>query len=384
MAADLLQLPEPFASIPRESFLFGPSPIQHLPRISEALSGGKVQVYAKREDCNSGLAYGGNKTRKLEYLASEALAHNCDTLVSIGGVQSNHTRQVSAVAAKLGLSCALVQEHWVDGQDDDAHYSAVGNIQLSRLMGADARLDPLTTFGIEHKPTLAALESELRARGKKPYYIPAGASDHPLGGLGFARWAFEVDRQEREMGLFFDTVVVCAVTGSTMAGMVAGFKLLDRIRSEEDKNKNDASSNPRGKKKKQRKIIGIDASAKPQQTFDQILRIARATGSLIGLGQDNNNSKNDNDNDNNNVTAADIILDDRYHAGVYGIPDEATLEAMRFGARTEAFITDPVYEGKSLAGMMDMIRRGEIAEGSTVLYAHLGGQVALNAYSSIQ
>ncbi|KAI1652658.1 putative 1-aminocyclopropane-1-carboxylate deaminase [Daldinia decipiens] len=354
--ADLdLRLPEPFASIPRESFLFGPSPIQHLPRISAAL-GGKVNVYAKRDDCNSGFAYGGNKTRKLEYLAAEALANGADTLVSIGGVQSNHTRQVAAVAAVLGLQCALVQEHWVDlppGSPDEILYSSVGNIQLSRLMGADARLEPATVFGIEHKPTLAQLQTELTSAGRKPYYIPAGASDHPLGGLGFARWAFEVEAQERATGVFFDTVIVCAVTGSTFAGMVAGFKLAQK---------------KLGSKK--RRVIGIDASATVKQTFDQVLRIAKATAVKIGLEE-------------GDITEEDIELDDRYHAGVYGIADEQTLDAIRFGAKTEAFITDPVYEGKSLAGMMDLIRKGEIGEGTNVLYAHLGGQLALNAYPSI-
>ncbi|KAI1074864.1 putative 1-aminocyclopropane-1-carboxylate deaminase [Whalleya microplaca] len=345
-----LRIPEPFASIPRESFLFGPSPIQHLERISAAL-GGKVQVYAKREDCNSGLAFGGNKVRKLEYLASEALAQGADTLVSIGGVQSNHTRAVAAVAAKLGLASALVQEHWVDWTD--AHYERVGNIQLARLMGADSRLDP-SAFGIEHKGTLAALEAELRGKGRKPYYIPAGASDHALGGLGFARWALEVEAQERESGVFFDTVIVCAVTGSTFAGMVAGFKLAQKKLGS-----------------RARRVVGIDASAKVAQTFEQVLRIARQTGVKIGLREDD-------------IGPEDIVLDDRYHAGTYGIPDEQTLEAIRFGARTEAFITDPVYEGKSLAGMMDLIRKGEIAEGSNVLYAHLGGQLALSAYSAIQ
>ncbi|KAK0627008.1 tryptophan synthase beta subunit-like PLP-dependent enzyme [Immersiella caudata] len=341
-------LPEPFASIPREVLTFGPSPIQPLPRISKAL-GGKVNVFAKREDCNSGLAYGGNKTRKLEYLVPEALAEGCDTLVSIGGVQSNHTRQVAATAAKLGLNVALVQEHWVDWVDPG--YELVGNIQLSRLMGADVRLDA-STFGIEHKKTLANLKEELAAKGSKPYYIPAGASDHPLGGLGFARWAFEVEAQEKELGVFFDTIIVCAVTGSTMAGMVAGFKLAERLGS------------------RKRKVVGIDASAKVQQTFDQVLRIAKQTGTKIGLEE-------------GDITEADIILDDRYHAGIYGIPDAQTIEAIKFGAQTEAFITDPVYEGKSLAGMIDMIKKGEMLEGSNVLYAHLGGQLALNAYSTL-
>ncbi|KAL7620198.1 hypothetical protein AAE478_009191 [Parahypoxylon ruwenzoriense] len=360
--ADLdLRIPEPFASIPRKPLLFGASPIQHLPRITAAL-GGQVQVYAKREDCNSGLAFGGNKVRKLEYLAAEALSQGSDTLVSIGGVQSNHTRQVAAVAAALGLQCALVQEHWVEispsstssAGAEEQLYQTVGNIQLSRLMGAAPRLEPQTSFGIEHKSTLASLQKELAAQGRKPYYIPAGASDHPLGGLGFARWALEVEAQERQTGIFFDTVIVCAVTGSTFAGMVAGFKLAQK-----------KLGSPA------RRVIGIDASATPKQTFDQVLRIAKVTAAKIGLEE-------------GDITEADIELDDRYHAGVYGIPDEQTLEAIRFGARTEAFITDPVYEGKSLAGLMDMIRKGDIGKGSNVLYAHLGGQLALNAYPSIQ
>jgi 1-aminocyclopropane-1-carboxylate deaminase len=257
---------------------------------------------------------------------------------------------VAAVATKLGLKSALVQEHWVEWEDPG--YTKVGNIQLSRVMGADSRLDP-STFGIEHKDTLKNLKQELVDAGRKPYYIPAGASDHPLGGLGFARWAFEVEQQEKAQGVFFDTIIVCAVTGSTMAGMVAGFKLVEKLGG------------------RKRKVIGIDASAKVQQTFDQVLRIAKFTGAKIGLSEDD-------------ITEKDIILDDRYHAGIYGIPDEQTIEAIKFGAQTEAFITDPVYEGKSLAGMMDLIKKEEIPAGSNVLYAHLGGQLALNAYSTIQ
>jgi 1-aminocyclopropane-1-carboxylate deaminase len=346
---DFITLPEPLASIPRQSLLFGPSPIQHLPRISAAL-GGKVNIYAKRDDCNSGLAYGGNKTRKLEYLIPEALAQKCDTLISIGGFQSNHTRQVAAVAAKLGLKCKLVQEKWVEWEDPG--YDKIGNIQLSRLMGADVRLAK-EGFGIEHKSTLKELEKEVIDTGGIPYYIPAGASDHPLGGLGFARWAFEVRQQEEDMGILFDTIIVCAVTGSTFAGMIAGFKLLET---------NGLSP--------KRKIIGIDASAKPAETNAQVLRIAKFTAGKIGLDEDD-------------ITADDVILDERYHGGTYGIPDRRTIDAMKFGAEMEAFITDPVYEGKSLAGLMDMVRKDEIKQGCNVLYAHLGGQLALNAYSAI-
>jgi 1-aminocyclopropane-1-carboxylate deaminase len=300
-------------------------------------------VWAKREDCNSGLAFGGNKTRKLEYLVAEALAQNCDTLVSIGGVQSNHTRQVAASAARAGLKCILVQESWVEWPD--SIYDKVGNILLSRIMGAEVRL-VRAEFGIGFKESWEKALEDVKARGGKPYAIPAGASDHRLGGLGFARWAMEVEEQEREIGVFFDTIVVCSVTGSTQAGMIAGFACQDRPH----------------------RVIGIDASAKPAETLEQVARIARSTADLIDAGRE--------------LRAGEIILDDRYHAGTYGIPDRSTIDAIKLSAQLEGMLTDPVYEGKSMAGMIDLVSRGEIDNGSTVLYAHLGGQPALNAYSA--
>ena len=247
------------ADFPRVPLTFGPSPVHRLERLSEHL-GGQVEIWAKREDCNSGLAYGGNKVRKLEYLAADALAQGCDTLVSIGGVQSNHTRQVAAVAAHLGLGCVLVQEHWVDW--DDPGYETVGNILLSRIMGADVRLSE-AGFDIGFRPSWEEALHDVGERGGKPYPIPAGASDHPLGGHGFAGWAGEVAEQEAELGLFFDTIVVCSVTGSTQAGMIAGFAGQERERT----------------------VLGIDGSATVEQTWDQIARIARRTAEAIGLGR---------------------------------------------------------------------------------------------------
>ncbi|MEV6116818.1 1-aminocyclopropane-1-carboxylate deaminase [Streptomyces sp. NPDC052109] len=339
-------MPASLASYERYPLLFGPSPVHPLERLTAHLGG--ASLWAKREDCNSGIAYGGNKTRKLEYLVADALAQGCDTLVSIGGVQSNHTRQVAAVAARAGLTCVLVQESWVEWPD--SVYDRVGNILISRLAGAEVRL-VRAGFGIGFKESWEQALRDVEAAGGKPYAIPAGASDHPLGGLGFANWAHEVALQEEELGVFFDTVIVCSVTGSTQAGMVAGFRALQ-----------EAGGRPR-------RVLGIDASAEPLRTREQIARIARATGELIGVEGE--------------VTEADIELDERYHAGTYGIPDEATLEAMRLAARTEGMVTDPVYEGKSMAGLIDLVRRGEIGSDSTVLYAHLGGQPALNAYSAL-
>ena len=239
---------------PRYPLTFGPSPITPLPRLSAHL-GGKVHLYAKREDCNSGLAFGGNKTRKMEYLIPEAIA------------------------------------------------------------------------------------------GGKPFPIPAGCSEHPYGGLGFVGFAEEVRQQEKELGFQFDYIVVCSVTGSTQAGMVVGFAADGRAR----------------------KVIGIDASAKPEKTHAQILRIAQNTAKLVELGQE--------------ITAEDVVLDTRYGGPEYGLPNEGTLEAIRLCARQEGMLTDPVYEGKSMHGMIDRVRRGEFPEGSRVLYAHLGGVPALNAYS---
>src|SRR5919197_1041289 len=247
------------AAIERVPLLLGRSPVHRLERLTAHLGG--ASLWAKREDCNSGLAFGGNKTRKLEYLAADALAKGCDTLVSIGGVQSNHTRQVAAVAARLGLGCVLVHEHWVDWPD--AVYDKVGNILLSRILVAEVRLGP-AGFDIGIRPSWEEALASVEERGGKPYAIPAGASDHPLGGLGFARWADEVAEQERDLGVFFDTIVVCTVTGSTHAGVVAGFALQDEPR----------------------RVLGIDGSATVEQTWEQVARIARQTAAAIGLGRE--------------------------------------------------------------------------------------------------
>jgi len=327
---------------PRYPLTFGPSPIHPLERLSDHLGG--ARLWAKREDCNSGLAYGGNKTRKLEYIVPDVLAQGADTLVSIGGVQSNHTRQVAAVAAKLGLKAVLVQEKWVDWPD--SVNDRVGNIMLSRIMGAEVRLDS-SGFDIGMRASWNQALEDVRARGGKPYGIPAGASDHRLGGLGFARWAYEVQQQEQELGVFFDTIVVCSVTGSTHAGMIAGFAGQDRPR----------------------RVIGIDASAKIEATRAQVARIARSTAELIGLGRD--------------LRDEEITVLQGWAGEYYGIPVQSTLDAIRLSGSLEGMIIDPVYEGKSMAGLIDLVTKGDIPQDSNVLYAHLGGQPALNAYSAL-
>lgn len=326
----------------RYPLTFGPSPIHDLPRLTQHLGGAKI--WAKREDCNSGLAFGGNKTRKLEYIVPDAIAQGADTLVSIGGYQSNHTRQVAAVAAKLGMKARLVQENWVDWPDPLS--DRVGNIQLSRIMGADVRLDK-AGFDIGIRSSWEQAIKEVKDDGGKPYPIPAGASEHHLGGLGFANWAYEVQAQEEELGVFFDTIVVCTVTGSTHAGMIAGFAGQDRPR----------------------RVIGIDASATIENTRAQVARIARHTAGLIGLGRE--------------LRDDEITVMEGWAGDFYGIPVQSTLDAIRLTGSLEGMIIDPVYEGKSMAGLIDLVRSRDIPATSNVLYAHLGGQLALNAYSGL-
>jgi 1-aminocyclopropane-1-carboxylate deaminase len=324
----------------RYPLTFGPTHIEKLERLSAHLGRG-VELFAKREDCNSGLAYGGNKLRKLEYIITDAIAANADTLVSIGGVQSNHTRMVAAVAAKIGMKCRLVQERWVP--HEDAVYDRVGNIMLSRIMGADVQMVE-DGFDIGIRESWQEAIEDVKAKGGKPYPIPAGASVHKYGGLGYVGFAEEVRAQEREFGFAFDYIIVCTVTGSTHAGMLVGFA-------------NDG---------RERRVIGIDASATPAQTKAQVLEIARNTAALVELGRE--------------LSEDDVVLIEDYAYPVYGIPSDETKEAIRLCARLEGMITDPVYEGKSMQGMIDLVQKGYFPAGSKVLYAHLGGAPALNGY----
>ena len=328
---------------PRYKLTFGPTPIEKLDRLTAHLGGG-VEIFAKRDDCNSGLAFGGNKLRKLEYIVPDAIASGADTLVTIGGVQSNHTRQVAATAAKIGMKCRLVQESWVPHQD--AVYDRVGNILLSRVMGAEIELvDEGFDIGIRESWERALKDVE--AKGGKPYPIPAGASVHRLGGLGYVGFAEEVRAQEKDLGFKFDYVVVCTVTGSTHAGMLVGFAADGRAKN----------------------VIGIDASATPDKTRAQVLEIARNTAELVELGKP--------------IADDDLVLNEDYAYPLYGVPSGETNEAIRLAARLEGMMTDPVYEGKSMQGLIDLVRKGFFPAGSKVLYAHLGGVPAINGYGYV-
>lgn len=326
------------ARFPRKTLGFFPSPVHRLDRLSAELG---AEIWAKRDDVSSGLAVGGNKIRKLEWLVADALAQGCDTLVSIGNIQSNHTRQVAAAAAAAGLRCRLVQEEWTKW--DDPAYEQVGNILFSRVMGAELVLDG-AGYSTAVKETWQRAIDDVRREGGKPYAIPAGASDHPLGGLGYVEFANELARQEAGLGFAFDVIVTATCTGSTQAGMVVGFKAQDRAR----------------------RIIGVDTAADAGMTRAAVTKIARATAELVGLDRP--------------IEDDDVIVDPRFAGPDYGLPDDATIDAIRTAARLEAMLTDPVYEGKSMAGLIAMARAGEFPRDTRILYVHLGGVPALHAY----
>jgi 1-aminocyclopropane-1-carboxylate deaminase len=288
-------------------------------------------------------SFGGNKLRKLEYIVPDAIRSSGDTLVTIGGVQSNHAsspgscsetrHEVSArtkqLGARSGRRLRPRREHL-----------------MSRVMGAEIEfVDEGFDIGIRESWERAI--EDVKAKGGKPYAIPAGASVHKYGGLGFVGFAEEVRAQEQELGFKFDYIVICTVTGSTQAGMLVGF----------------------AKDGRSRNVIGIDASCTLEQTRAQVLDIARNTADLVALGRE--------------ITDDDLVLIADYAYPAYGIPSAETNDAIRLAARTEGMMTDPVYdpvyEGKSMQGMIDLVRRGYFPVGSKILYAHLGGAPAINA-----
>jgi len=326
---------------PRKKLGFFPSPIHKLERLSHHLD---TEIWAKRDDVSSGLALGGNKIRKLEWLVADALAQNCDTLVSIGNIQSNHTRQVAAVAAVTGLKCYTVQETWTEWHDPV--YDKVGNILLTRLMGGHTILEGYGYSTCKKSTWENAIEL-LKRQGRKPYAIPAGASDHILGGLGYANFADEILQQEKIMNCFFDTIIVATCTGSTQAGMIVGFSAQDRSR----------------------RIIGIDTADDIVMTRDAVTKITHKTVELIASkGRKIQIMPN----------AIEIIGD--YSAPAYGLPSQQTLDAIRTAAELEAMITDPVYEGKSMAALIDLCKKNKFSKQSKILYVHLGGTPAIHAY----
>jgi 1-aminocyclopropane-1-carboxylate deaminase len=237
-------------------------------------------------------------------------------------------------------------------KSNDAEYKSLGNIQITHLLAAEH-----ASYGSDVEEIMDGCAS----KGEVPYWIPSGASTHPLGGCGYARFAFEIAMQEQEMEAYFDTIIVPSASGSTLGGIIAGFKLLEKITGKQKDNT-----------QKPRRLIGIDAYADvPGKTAATVLQIAKTTAAKIGLSE-------------SDIEADDVVVDERWNAGTYGFADDRTQAAIKLLAKLEGILTDPVYTGKALAGLVEMTRQGELKESDNVLFVHTGGVPSLSAYPNVR
>ena len=330
---------------PRRRYTEGATPIEPLPRFSAALAascpGGRgPEVWVKRDDL-LGLAPGGNKTRKLEFLVADALAQGADTLVTCGAPQSNHCRITLAAAVKEGLKCRFVIEERVPGSFSEA---ASGNHFMFRLLG----VEDLTVVpaGTDMGAAMQRVADDLARQGRKAYVIPGGGSN-ALGGLGYVACAQELQQQLYEQGLAFDRVVVGSGSSGTHGGLVAGF-LGNRIAIP---------------------LLGIGVSRDPDTQAPLVLKEAQAVCDLLGLGL--------------TVPAEAVQCVGGWWQPKYSVPNPAMVEAVQMLARTEALLLDPVYTGKVMAGLIGLARQGVIGAGERVLFLHTGGMPALFAYQDV-
>lgn len=326
------------ARLPRFSLAQLPTPIQPLRNFGAMLDG--PGLWMKRDDL-SGLTGGGNKTRKLEFLVGDALQQGADMLVTVGAIQSNHTRQTAASAAKAGMKCALLHCAWT--KDAGPNYRHVGNVLLSHLMGADLYIDE-TERPIEDQGPLDAFMEHLRGQGHTPYLIPGGASEHPLGSMGYIVCAIELARQMNDSGITFDILIHTTGSSSTQSGLLAGFKAL--------------GINTR--------IIGV---ADDEETEIKTRRVHElANDALKTLGLDASVSQTD----------VEVIAS---NSRPYGEADNDIKEGIRLMATKEGLIADPVYEGRAIRGLLNLAQAGQFAQGEKILLMHLGGTPAIHAYA---
>ena len=321
---------------PRRTYTAGPTPIQRLDAFSRALGPGAPTVHIKRDDL-LGLAGGGNKTRKLEFLVADALAQGADTLLTCGGVQSNHCRLTLSAAAREGLACRLVLEEMEPGE---YRPDGPGNVQLFHLLGAEKIIT--VAHGSDMDAALAAAAAEAAAQGRRPYVIPLGGSN-PLGALGYVACAQELLAQAREAGLAFQHVLLATGSAGTLAGLVLGLE-----------------GSPRPIP-----VTGISVSRARAEGEAMAWKLVRASAALLGL-------------DPQRPLGPMEVLDDYVGAG-YTRPTPAMLEAVALLARTEGILLDPTYTGKAMAGLIDLARRGRFRQGEDVLFLHTGGAPGLFA-----
>lgn len=320
---------------PRLRFAHLPTPLEPLDNLSARLGGPKVWI--KRDDC-TGLATGGNKTRKLEFLMAEAVQKGADTIITQGATQSNHARQTAAIAAKLGLACHILLEDRTGSKDKN--YNHNGNVLLDQLYGATVSMRPgKADMNLE----MEILAETLRGQGKITYIIPGGGSN-PVGALGYVDAALELLGQANGMGLVIDHVVHATGSAGTQAGLVTGLV-------------GSRSGIP---------VLGIGVRAPRAKQEESVFALAQRTAEFIGLGDV--------------IRREDVVANCDYVGDGYGIPTAGMVEAVKLLACTESILLDPVYSGKGMAGLIDLIRKGQFHKNQNIVFLHTGGSAALFGY----
>lgn len=337
--AALGDLRDRLQKFPQASLALLPTPMHPLQNLGARLGG--LDLWMKRDDL-TGLEGGGNKTRKLEYLVGDAIASGADMLVTVGAIQSNHTRQTAAAAAKAGLKCALLHCAWT--KDASPQYRAVGNVLISHLVGADLFVEE-TERPIEDQGPLKEFMALLEKRGHRPYLIPGGASEHRLGSLGYIRCAAEISVQAHNNGMHFDYLVHCTGSSSTQAGLLAGFAALG-IKT---------------------RVLGVADDDETEIKKERVQRLAN--DALRTLGIDVRVSNQD----------VEVIASSR---NAYGDPDTHIIDGIQLLARTEGLIADPVYEGRAIHGLSRLANEGRFEKNAKILLMHLGGSPAIHAYAN--
>lgn len=324
---------------PRLHFAHLPTPLEPMPRLSEALGG--PQLWIKRDDC-TGLSTGGNKTRKLEFLMADAVAQDADTIITQGATQSNHARQTCAIAARLDLECHILLEDRTGFHDEAYAYN--GNVLLDQLHGASISIRPA---GANMNAEMEALAEKLRGEGKKPYVIPGGGSNE-IGALGYVNAAMELVGQANDRSLRIDHLVHATGSTGTQAGLLVGLEAMN-------------SGIP---------VYGVSVNKEKSTQEGNVHDLAQRTATYMGYDAD--------------LVARDkVVANSDYVGDGYGLPTESMKEAVTLMARCEGILLDPVYAGKGFAGLIDLIRQGHFKQGENIVFLHTGGSVSLFAYPSV-
>ncbi|OIN03789.1 D-cysteine desulfhydrase [Oceanisphaera psychrotolerans] len=326
------------ARYPRLHFAHLDTPLEPMPQLTKLLGG--PTLWIKRDDC-TGLAGGGNKTRKLEFLMADALEQGADTIITQGATQSNHARQTVAIATKLGMPCHILLEDRTGSEDVDYVYN--GNVMLDQLFGGQLRKYP---GGTDMNAAMESLAAELKAEGKKPYIIPGGGSNE-IGALGYVNCALELLGQANDRSLRIDHLVHATGSAGTQAGLVTGLY----------------GSNS------QIPVLGIGVRVPREQQEANVFRLAERTAEKLGIP--------------GAIKREDVVANCDYVGEGYGIPAESTLEAIELFARHEGILLDPVYSGKGAAGLIDLIRKGHFKKGENIVFLHTGGAQALFGYRDV-